>query len=258
MRRALSSLVLVLLLSSFAKGSSYTSYVHAQEWGGSICTENSCSASTSGAATRTTWNIHGLWPDGGTQNEFCTNQAFNWGSFSSTLQGQLEQFWSGLYSTESDFLSHEWTKHGTCWNWTLGDLSEMPSTIQAILKGTSSSNSQSQFFELVLMIHAHYDTYSALSSQGITPSDTKAYMSSDIVAALDKAFGPKNYILQCVSGSPKNTGFLIEKAEGLGSSSLLLNQVEICLDLNYKPMACPGGAYNSCSSTASIWYPTFK
>jgi hypothetical protein len=262
-----------LLLVSISFGVSlgdnnYTYYVHAQEWQGTACDKHDCTGNDT-YANKDQWNIHGLWPSIPSSiviPSFCTNEAFNWDSFSSSLQEELVENWSGLYSTEDSFLDHEWSKHGTCWDWTLGDFSEMPLVIQDILKSTSTSNDQSQFFQLVLTIHKHYNIYSVLQQKGIVPSNTTPYTSQDIAAALDTAFGLHTYILSCNSGTPSSVvsderrtkGFLDFQLEGgLTSADKLVSQIELCLDLNYKAINCPTPTYNSCSGATRVWYPEF-
>jgi len=67
------------------------------------------------------FTIHGLWPSTSPNNgpENCG------GSFDpsaiASLSSQISRDWpscSWSHSTENEFLSHEWTKHGTCTGWT--------------------------------------------------------------------------------------------------------------------------------------------
>jgi ribonuclease I len=65
------------------------------------------------------WTIHGLWPSyasGNSGPEFCTTQAFSQALVQDLWQ-QIDQYWptcSWSGNTEDQFLSHEWSKHGTC------------------------------------------------------------------------------------------------------------------------------------------------
>jgi hypothetical protein len=64
------------------------------------------------------WTIHGLWPSytDSTGPSFCSNVAFQQSAIQD-LWAQILQVWpscSWSGSSETDFLSHEWTKHGTC------------------------------------------------------------------------------------------------------------------------------------------------
>lgn len=67
------------------------------------------------------FTIHGLWPSDGSSDEGPQNCG---GSFDpnaiSSLSSQISQDWPacpwGSYN-QNDFLSHEWTKHGSCTGW---------------------------------------------------------------------------------------------------------------------------------------------
>lgn len=62
------------------------------------------------------WSIHGLWPQctADTWPANCGGASFN-PSAIANLTSQLDQHWMTCRSSgENDFLSHEWSKHGTC------------------------------------------------------------------------------------------------------------------------------------------------
>ena len=70
------------------------------------------------------WTIHGLWPQYSEKDwpSDCTKEAFNQSAIAD-LMPEINQYWSTCpndHHSETWFLTHEWTKHGTCApsNWT--------------------------------------------------------------------------------------------------------------------------------------------
>lgn len=63
------------------------------------------------------WTIHGLWPNkhGGRHDDIVCKDS-NLNSFTSNITVSLNLFWPSLIqsSTNFDFHSHEWSKHGSC------------------------------------------------------------------------------------------------------------------------------------------------
>jgi hypothetical protein len=60
------------------------------------------------------WTIHGLWAE----DNYCEGPSYSHSAIAD-LWSQLQQSWptcSWSGNTEDGFLSHEWTKHGTCFN----------------------------------------------------------------------------------------------------------------------------------------------
>jgi len=67
------------------------------------------------------FNIHGLWPSGDASDdcatpESCQNIPYDNSKFAAQTNQQLDAAWVGVYNTIKSFRTHEWTKHGTCWN----------------------------------------------------------------------------------------------------------------------------------------------
>ena len=123
----------ILSRSSLAQSTKdYDSYALALEWQGTVCKFKDCQQDYTAAGT---WNLHGLWPDAdnGKHPFFCTNVPLNWDGLSQDLKTLLSQYWSGLYSSQQQFLDHEWTKHGTCWRTDYGTISQMPAPLQQML-----------------------------------------------------------------------------------------------------------------------------
>mmetsp|Transcript_111497 Transcript_111497/g.314816 ORF Transcript_111497/g.314816 Transcript_111497/m.314816 type:complete len:155 (+) Transcript_111497:9-473(+) len=61
-------------------------------------------------------SIHGLWPDPEESCTYCTDEKFDESKLTSETLDLMYQYWPTCYddSTNEDFWSHEWEKHGTC------------------------------------------------------------------------------------------------------------------------------------------------
>ena len=189
------------------------------------------------------WNLHGLWPDKITatacvNQDTCTSEQYSPSSFSSNTRALLDSGWVGLYNSIDTFRSHEWTKHGTCWNGS------------PLARGNGN---QENFFLTTLTLHQKYNIYKGLAQAGIKPSDSTTYSLSSVVNALKS-------VLSSGSGGSYVTEDMIQvQCQSSGGKSLL-TQVYLCLDQSYRPMNCNcgqgyKGVSNGCSS--SIYYPTF-
>jgi ribonuclease I len=64
--------------------------------------------------TEHNFTIHGLWPE---NKEFCSNEKFNI-SLIQDLQNEMNIKWFSCYGNNTEFWNHEWSKHGTCTNFT--------------------------------------------------------------------------------------------------------------------------------------------
>merc|ERR1712166_385208 len=51
-------------------------------------------------------------------------------------KSEVVSFWDGMYNSNEGFWSHEWSKHGTCWDPSKGDLSKMPAALQDHIKSS--------------------------------------------------------------------------------------------------------------------------
>jgi hypothetical protein len=77
------------------------------------------------------WTIHGLWA---AQN-YCGGNPFDANAIAD-LWPMLQAYWpscSWSHNTESQFLSHEWTKHGVCFN--VPEFSYFNDTLSIFLDG---------------------------------------------------------------------------------------------------------------------------
>ena len=140
-------------------------YVFAQEWPGSVCRHNNCQDKYIRNFQGSAFSIHGLWPDIDATSyckttTFCTHETFNPSSLSHSTQALLDSSWVGFYNDIDDFRSHEWTKHGTCW------------------QGRSlvdSNQVQENFFLTVHSLWKNYDLFRGLAQAGVHPSNSQLY-----------------------------------------------------------------------------------
>jgi ribonuclease I len=60
-------------------------------------------------------SIHGLWPDPESSCTSCTTEVFSESKLTSQTLSDMNKYWPTCQSgSNSDFWSHEWSKHGTC------------------------------------------------------------------------------------------------------------------------------------------------
>ncbi|ORY67828.1 ribonuclease T2 [Pseudomassariella vexata] len=141
------------------------------------------------------WTIHGLWPDNcdGTYEENCDSSREYTGITSilqkfgkSDLVSYMNTYWQSNSETPEEFWEHEWSTHGTC----ISTLD--PDCYLSYTTGQEAAD----FFQTVVDLFKSLDTYTALASAGITPSSSKTYTSSAILAALAKVTG-KTVVILC-------------------------------------------------------------
>jgi len=149
------------------------------------------------------WTIHGLWPDNcdTTFTENCdpsrayTNIAgiLTDAGATDTLQF-MQTFWKDINGKDETFWEHEWSTHGTCYS-TL-----KPSCLPS---GSAPKAEAVDFFNQVVTLFKTLPTYTFLSNQGITPTNSKTFTLSQLTSALksETGFTPA---LGC-SGSNLNT-----------------------------------------------------
>lgn len=231
-----------LLIKSEAN-TQYNYYKYAVEWPGSTCYARTCNYDDLGAAQ---WNQHGLWPNKWTTWHIngCSKEAFNMDAFTGAEESEIKSFWEGMYSSNEGFWQHEWSKHGTCWNPTLGDLSKMADNVKAPIQNARDSYKAgsaliTHYFHTVYEAHNNINFYKALSDNGITPDSDKTRPLSDYVNAFSKSFGVENFDIICMEHDGKT----------------LLNEVRLCVDLEYNVMSCPDAGSRKCKNTDEVYYP---
>ncbi|KAI4240970.1 MAG: hypothetical protein L6R40_004850 [Gallowayella cf. fulva] len=144
------------------------------------------------------WTVHGLWPDhcDGTFDQYCdpNRQYTNITSIISAagqtdLLNYMNTYWKDYQGNDESFWEHEWGKHGTC--------------ISTLEPGCYDNYVPQQevvaYFQKTVDLFKTLNSYSFLSAAGITPSASKTYTSSQILAALAKPRGVQVSI-QCRNG----------------------------------------------------------
>lgn len=196
-------LSIACLLFGLKASSEYDYYVFATEWAGTVCRNTACSE-TKGIDPNF-FNIHGLWPSQHSSTyepSNCHGPSFSDSYLTNSTMAKLKRYWSGLFNPANDFHTHEWTKHGTCWN---DDLETKINVIE-------------DFFQHVMNVAQDYNAHSILTQAGIVPGSV--YPLQKIQTALAKAYGSMDaFVIHCQAGQ--------------------LNELQVCLDKNYKPMSCP-------------------
>lgn len=111
--------VLYLFFLKFLSVLSYDYYIFSQELPATICKTKDCQKSMELNMKPTYLNIHGLWPETNSSSIkpwYCLQNDYDESRLSQDLLAELDKYWVGLYTDAFWFRSHEWGKHGTCWN----------------------------------------------------------------------------------------------------------------------------------------------
>eukprot|EP01017_Pseudomicrothorax_dubius_P021913 TRINITY_DN2357_c0_g2_i1.p1 TRINITY_DN2357_c0_g2~~TRINITY_DN2357_c0_g2_i1.p1 ORF type:complete len:296 (-),score=31.61 TRINITY_DN2357_c0_g2_i1:109-909(-) len=247
------SLATCLLLMAGASAqtarSDYDFYVLSLTWTGSVCRHTESCPHRKDTSHR--FNIHGFWPS---QTSFprrspqCRSTPLDLEKFPAELRDELDVHWNGLFNATDRFLSHEWSKHGSCWkpykpqhrtpiNQAPRDIRHGP-MVRPIPRVNDETLSR-QYFEKALEITKSLNVSKMLESQNITPSG-KPYEASLLRQAIAKGMKVRHVILICNSAESKS----------------FLKEVRICLGLNYHPIDCPEGfmAQDRCGEKRSIIY----
>jgi len=221
------STFLFLLCFALSTAVPYDHHTFASFWGGSSCKLLGCPATETKNINKRFFNIHGLWPDYWSgYPSLCDNSTYYHPKFiDADLQGLLESHWSGLISSTKNFLNHEWTKHGTCWN----DVKNSANNIEKM----------HNYFWLVLDYAMNLDIYGVLESNGIEPRE-EDYDLKEFERVLDLYWGKGTYILECSNEKKTNKPHL--------------NAVYNCLGLDMEMIQCPGGSSFKACKPGPVYY----
>ena len=161
------------------------------EWAGTVCKEQKCSYAQ--GINKNYFNIHGLWP---TQNKNpmspanCAQGSVQVNKYiQSGTKQDLTRCWSGLYSSMDSFHTHEWTKHGSCWN--------------------SQPNQIDSYFKLAISLANRYNAYAFLAQAGIYPG--KSYPLKNMLQALANGYKVNGFTLECSNGNLKTVRACFDK-----------------------------------------------
>lgn len=152
----------------------------------------------------------GLWPtnNDGSYPCYCSGSTFNPSALSPIID-EMDRYWPSFQSTNDDFWSHEWEKHGTC----CADVSVL--------------STEFDFFNTVLKLRNKYNLYSTLVNAGIFPSDSSKVDSNTFKSAIESAFGATP-VISCQNGN--------------------LDSITICLTRSFSAIDCPN-SYGDCGSS---------
>ncbi|KAI4152687.1 MAG: hypothetical protein LQ340_002770 [Diploschistes diacapsis] len=145
------------------------------------------------------WTIHGLWPDecDGSYQENCdpsrdyTDPQTILQDFGATsLLSYMNTYWKNDGASDQELWEHEWATHGTC-------ISTFDTKCYASYQ---TGEELVDFYNTTVNLFKTLPTYTWLANAGITPSTSRTYTSSAILAALKAQHGA-NPVIRCASGS---------------------------------------------------------
>jgi len=153
------------------------------------------------------WTIHGLWPERVDASwPSCCNpkDTFQISELSSIMSELLVAWYDAFTPSNSTGLwNHEWDKHGTC---AISD---------------ADLGSELLYFSTAIRLHHLLNVTVALDAAGITPSTSKSYVLTDILAAMSKATDYEP-VITCVSTSGKS----------------VMQELYFCISPELSPMEC--------------------
>eukprot|EP01132_Coremiostelium_polycephalum_P004612 gene4612-5761_t len=163
-------------------------YLFVQQWIFSYCGQQTCVPGKERAA----FTIHGLWPEnnGGSYPSFCKGPDFSANEIADLLN-QLDTDWPSLTGPNTDFWTHEWSKHGTCS--ITGPITDIHS-----------------YFSSGLKLYSTYNITKGLEENNIYPSSSNTYAANRIVSALTSNFGATP-AMQCQGGNLSTVAVCITK-----------------------------------------------
>ncbi|KYQ89874.1 ribonuclease T2 [Tieghemostelium lacteum] len=192
----LATVLLVLLLNPTSSVTIYENgepgdfdfYLFVQQWIYSYCGEQTCI----GSKVREAFTVHGLWPENtdGSYPSFCSGPTFSSSAISDLLT-ELDYDWPSLTGPNTDFWTHEWSKHGTC-------------------SITGPITNQHSYFQTGLSLYDKFNITQAFEQKDIYPSSYKTYSPDDMIDAIDSVYGGKP-ALQCQSGDLSTIAVCIDK-----------------------------------------------
>jgi len=225
----------------------YTYIAFNLEWAPNVCQEHDCNIGPV-PSTPTIFNIHGLWPTDETNKgpNFCKGEKikFDYSKIDKTVQSNLIKFWNSLYNPQSSFIEHELEKHSTCWNPELGDISKMPAEIQPLVQAARDSKGDqyiiaNNYLKIGMEMSQSYNLYSILGAEKIYPEPTGNYQVNYLSFALSSGLKVKNFKVECTRDE---------------HGRQLLDNIQICFDLNFNLQECPFTQEVSCNYGETFMY----
>jgi len=227
-----------------AAAQEYDIYVLAMSWAPGVCYLKNCNKDFPRKSTN--FNLHGLWPSFADPSKLspsdCKNSPFKLSDLPKDLQEEANKYWNGLYGSSEGFIRHEWLKHGTCWNPTRSTLSKVPQDLQSLVQTSINdykykpAQTSTNYIRMAIALAKKYNFYDTLASVSIRPDFNKGVKKRQFEILLETEFNVKNMGISCE----------LDK-DGYG----ILQEIRLCLDLNYSPVDCPKDV-NACP--ADIYY----
>ncbi len=225
-------LVIFCLLASlsYIQAASYDYHLFASFWSATNCYFRKCYSNQTGDLNPNFFNVHGLWPNYWKgYPAYCGNiPDYNPDYLPKLLLDKMRTDWNGMNWTTDDFHDHEWTKHGTCWDDPLGNVSD--------------SRKQLDFFTTSMSVAYRLDLAGSLRRGGVVPSK-EPYELKAFTKIFDRALGAGTYLLEC---------------EQDHNGKEYIFSIYVCLDLNYKTFECPDNLapyFNDICPEGPIYYP---
>ena len=206
--------------------SNYDYYAFSFEVPAVACMGKNCQTQYEGNLQPQTMNLHGLWPNKYDNNnpESCGENNFVDSDLTDATRALLDERWNGLYSSSFSFRSHEWGKHGTCWN--------QGSAARRFLSTDDAEKSKiNAYFTLGVNLLKGLNIDSVIFAKSVTSS-------SDLYNRVKSHLGVSHFDLQCVNHS--------------GQQYLLA--LYICFDLQYNLRDCPESRYK-CNANNDVNIP---
>lgn len=165
------------------------------------------------------FNIHGIWMNYANSSypTYCTNITFNESELKPILS-YLNEYWTN-YQNTTEFLEHEWDKHGTC----------------AILYDKKIFHNELEYFTKGLLMYKKLHI---------------PILSDEITHIASSEQSTTIYDLQNILYKIYNTNPVITCLTDENNNKIILDEIRFCFDELFHMIKCPKFEYlQSCSST---------
>lgn len=198
-------------------------YVLSLSWPGTVCSFKHCTA----LGKKNYFQVHGLWPNNKVD---CRQVPWTQSDLSAKNRADVPLFWNWMYGSEMQFIDHELSKHGSCWDPFAADLDKAPAAIADLLSNSSVSSRKARlntFLQVPITWSRRNDLFEALRAKGICPQSSPVATAA-VVRALEEHFGVGNAV------------FPICKSRGRGV--FFFSEIRFCLDADYRLASCGAAA----------------
>jgi len=242
MNTLVSLLFLSVLASTSAKknitrDNSFDIYIFTLHWPFTTCLDwmESGKGHQCSNIDKPSWSVHGLWPTryGQIAPNFCNNSWHYNHEAMLPIMDDLRTYWQDveLRGVNDSLWSHEWKKHGTC------------ATLDT---NNTTMSSQTEYFRTGCKLAAENPVTEWLSTNNVSPDDTKKYTTDQVWKAVLSATGHRPHI-DCI------------KIDG----EAYITEVKVCYDKALKRVDCDrivsfktaDNMMGTCLRYDSFWYP---